>query len=163
MMRGILLVGHYVVLLCVVPLQVIAGGIRPLSLPIDLGDIPDRPVAPEFAFERFTRTRPLDQLQFAPDNRSVYFIRNDGQVDNIFAIDLSGGSLRQVTHLAKSVSGFGVDHTGRFLIIVYDATGNEDHDLYRFDLRTSDMQRLTSAGRPYCSLSQRVSLSCFDT
>lgn len=145
--RGILLGGLLVVLLCVVSPQAGASGIGPLSLSIELGDIPDRPSAPEFAFERFFLTRPLDQIQFAPDNRSLYFIRNDGQVDNIFALDLASGSLRQVTHLAESVSGFGVDHKGQFLVIVHGTGGNEKNDLYRFDLGTGDMRRLTSAGR----------------
>jgi dipeptidyl aminopeptidase/acylaminoacyl peptidase len=146
-MRGILPGSLLVVLLCVVSTQVGASGIRPLSLSIEMGNIPERPIAPEFAFERFFQTRPLGQLQFAPDNRSIYFIRNDGQVDNIFAMELGSGSLRQVTHLAESVSGFGVDHNGRFLIIVHDVEGNESYDLYRFDLGAGDMQRLTSAGR----------------
>jgi len=146
-MRGILLCRLVVVLSCLLPPHAGAGGIRPVSLPIDLGNIPERPIAPEFAFDRFFQTRPLDHLQFAPDNRSVYFIRNDGQVDNVFAIDLASGLLRQVTRLAESVSGFGVDHKGRFLIIVHDKGGNENYDLYRFDLGTGDMRRLTSAGR----------------
>ena len=124
-----------------------ASGTKPLSLSIDLGNIPEHPIAPEFAFERFFQTRPLEQLQFAPDNRSIYFIRNDGHVDNIFALDLASGLQHQVTHLAESVSGFGVDHKGQFLIIVRDVEGNENYDLYRFDVRTGDMLRLTSAGR----------------
>lgn len=146
-MRGILLVSLLVVLSCALPPQLGASGTRPLSLSIDIGNIPERPIAPEFAFERFFQTRPLDQFQFAPDNRFVYFIRNDGQVNNIFTMDLASGSLRQVTHLAESVSGFGVDHKGQFLIIVHDVEGNENHDLYRFDLAAGDMLRLTSVGR----------------
>jgi dipeptidyl aminopeptidase/acylaminoacyl peptidase len=146
-MRDILLVSLLVLLWYALPPQVGASGTRSLSLSIDIGNIPERPVAPEFSFERFFQTRPLDQLQFAPDNRSIYFIRNDGQVDNIFAMDLANGSLRQVTRLSESVSGFGVDHKGQFLIIVRDVEGNENYDLYRFDLGAGDMQRLTSAGR----------------
>jgi dipeptidyl aminopeptidase/acylaminoacyl peptidase len=146
-MRGILLVSLLIVLSCALPPQVGASGIRPLSLSIDIGNIPERPIAPEFAFERFFQTRPLGQFQFAPDNRSIYFIRNDGQVDNIFTMDLASGSLRHVTHLAESVSGFGVDHKGQFLIIVHDVEGNENYNLYRFDLGAGDMLRLTSAGR----------------
>ena len=146
-LRGILLCGQLVVLTCGVPPPAGASGIGPLFLSVDPGDIPGRPIAPEFAFERFFQTRPLDQVQFAPDNRSIYFIRNDGQVDNVFTLDLAGGPLRQVTHLAETVTGFGVDHKGKFLIIVHDVAGNENNDLYRFDLATGAMRRLTSAGR----------------
>jgi dipeptidyl aminopeptidase/acylaminoacyl peptidase len=146
-MRGILLANLLVVLSCVLPLHVGAREIRPLSFPVDLGNIPQRPIAAEFAFERFFQTRPLQELQFAPDNRSIYFIRNDGHVDNIFKLDLASGLQHQVTHLAESVSGFGVDHKGRFLIIVLDDEGDENHDLYRLDLGTGDIVRLTTAGR----------------
>jgi dipeptidyl aminopeptidase/acylaminoacyl peptidase len=145
--RSILLGSLHIALSSLIPPQVGASETRPLSLAIDMGNISERPVAPEFAFERFFQTSPLDQLQFAPDMRSIYFIRNDGLVDNIFAIDLASGALRQITRLADSVSAFGVDHKGHFLIIVHDVEGNGDHDLYRFDLESGDMLRLTSAGR----------------
>jgi len=146
-MCGILSGSLLVVLSCGAPPQAGASGSRPLPLSIDLGDIPDRPEATEFAFERFSRTRPLEQLQFTADNRSVYFIRSDGRVDNMFALDLTSGRLRQVTRLSESVSGFGVDHKGKFLIIAHDTEGNEYQDLYRFDLGTGELRRLTSAGR----------------
>ena len=121
-----------------------ATGTRPLS--IDLGDIPTRPPAPEFAFDRFFRTRPLGQFAFAADNRSIYFLNSDGRVDNIFNMDLSGRSVRQLTHFSESVSGFLLDHRGRFLIIVQDVEGNENYDLYRFDLQSGELLRLTAAG-----------------
>ncbi|MEA2078351.1 MAG: hypothetical protein U9P00_00550, partial [Pseudomonadota bacterium] len=121
-----------------------ATGTRPLS--IDLGDIPARPLAPEFAFDRFFQTRPLGQFAFAADNRSIYFLNSDGQVDNVFTMDLSGRSVRQLTHLSESVSGFLLDHRGRFLIIVRDVEGNENYDLYRFDLQSGELLRLTAAG-----------------
>jgi dipeptidyl aminopeptidase/acylaminoacyl peptidase len=113
---------------------------------IDLGDIPGRPPAPEFAFDRFFQTRPLGQFAFAADNRSIYFLKGDGQVDNVFSMDLGGGSVRQLTHFSESVNGFLVDHQGRFLIIVQDVEGNENYDLYRFDLGSGDVLRLTAAG-----------------
>ena len=119
---------------------------RPAALSIDLGDIPARPVPPEFAFDRFFQTRPLSQFAFAADNRSIYFLRSDGRVDNVFSMDLNGRSVRQLTHFSESVSGFLVDHQGRFLIIVKDKEGNENYDLYRFDLHSAELLRLTAAG-----------------
>lgn len=121
-----------------------ATGTRPLS--IDLGDIPERPLAPEFAFERFFQTRPLGQFAFAADNRSIYFLNSDGQVDNVFSMDLSGRSVRQLTHLSESVSGFLLDHSGHSLIIVQGVEDNENYDLYRFDLQSGELLRLTAAG-----------------
>ena len=113
---------------------------------IDLGAIPDRPPAPEFPFERFLQTRPLDQLQFSPDNRSLYFTRNDGRVQNLYVIDLSSRTLHQVTHFDEPVTDFLPDHRGRFLILAQDSGGNENFDLYRFDLASGERVRLTAAG-----------------
>jgi len=123
-----------------------ATGTRSLSSIIDLGDIPARPLAPEFAFDRFFQTRPLGQFAFAADNRSIYFLNSDGRVDSIFTMDLSGGSVRQLTHFSESVSGFLLDHRGRFLIVVQDVEGNENYDLYRLDLQSGELLRLTAAG-----------------
>jgi dipeptidyl aminopeptidase/acylaminoacyl peptidase len=133
-------------LLGVVATQPGATGTRRAALSIDLGDIPERPLAPEFAFDRFFQTRPLGQFAFAADNRSIYFLNSDGQVDNVFTMDLSGRSVRQLTHLSESVSGFLLDHRGHFLIIVQDVEGNENYDLYRFDLQSGELLRLTAAG-----------------
>lgn len=113
---------------------------------VELGDIAQRPPAPEFPFERFLQTRPLGQLRFAADNRSLYFSRNDGRVQNLFAIELDTGALRQVTNFDQPVAGFLPDHQGRFLIIAQDSGGNENFDLYRFDLATGERRRLTDAG-----------------
>jgi dipeptidyl aminopeptidase/acylaminoacyl peptidase len=115
-------------------------------LSVDLGDIHRRPTAPEFEFERFFQTRPLGQFAFSADNRCIYFLDSDGTVDNVFSMDLTAGSQRQLTHFTESLSGFLVDHQGRFLIVVHDIQGNEDYDLYRFDLRSGEVHRLTNAG-----------------
>ncbi len=124
-----------------------AGSGTPMSLSVDLGDIPRRPQPPEFSFERFAQTRELAQLQFSADDRSVYFVDNDGGVNNVFALDLARRSIRQVTHFEDPVAEFLVDHSGRFLIVVKDVQGNENNDLYRFDLRSGEVLRLTDAGR----------------
>ena len=124
-----------------------AGMAASTGISVDLGDIPQRPVPPEFSFERFARTRELRQLQFAADRQSVYFVDNDGQVDNVFVMALDSGAIHQVTHLAEPVSEFMVDHGGRFLILVQDVRGNENHDLYRYDLHSGERLRLTNAGR----------------
>jgi dipeptidyl aminopeptidase/acylaminoacyl peptidase len=123
-----------------------AGDGRP-ALSVDLGDIPGRPQPPEFPFERFAQTRELAQLQFSADNHSVYFVDNDGRVNSVFAMDLDTRSIRQVTHFDDPVASFMVDHGGHFLVVVKDVQGNEHNDLYRFDLHTGKVLRLTDAGR----------------
>jgi dipeptidyl aminopeptidase/acylaminoacyl peptidase len=124
-----------------------AGGSGGVPFDFDLGDISTRPPAPEYAFERFVRTRELKQLQISPDNRTVFYLDNDGRVDNVFAMALANGEVRQITYLEEPVSGFLVDHGGRFLVVVQDVGGNENYDLYRFDLQTGRRTRLTNAGR----------------
>jgi dipeptidyl aminopeptidase/acylaminoacyl peptidase len=113
---------------------------------VDLGDIPRRPAAPEFPFERFLQTRQLGQLGFGPDNRTLFVTRMAGRVQNVFAIDLETHGLRQVTHLEEPVADFLPAHAAPFLILVQDRRGNEDFDLYRFDLDTGRRTRLTDAG-----------------
>ncbi len=116
---------------------VIAGSV------IDLGEITKRPTAPEFPFEAFFQTRRLGQIEFAPDNRTVYFLRNDGHVTNVFALDLATQDMRQVTHYDESVAEFFIDPVGRHLITVQDLKGNETFDLFRFDLTSGTVHRLT--------------------
>lgn len=128
-------------------LRVHAGQPAATTLSIDLGDIQRRQTPPEFSFNRFVQTRELAQLQFAVDKRSVYFIDNDGRVNNVFAMQLDSGTRHQITYFDEPVSGFMVDHKGRYLIIVKDVKGNENNDLYRFELLSGEVVRLTDAGR----------------
>jgi Tol biopolymer transport system component len=114
---------------------------------IDLGDIPQRPTAPEFPFERFFETRKLGQVEFAPDNRAIYAVRNDGRVTNVFAIDLTTKAAYQVTHFDEPVTEFFVDPEGRYLITVRDIEGNEAFDLYHYDLAAGAVRRLTETGK----------------
>jgi len=110
---------------------------------IDLGDIPQRPQPPVFSFERFAQTRDLRELQFSDDDRLLYFLANDGHVDNVFVLEPGTREPRQVTHVQDAVSRFMVDHANRFLIIVKDVKGNESYDLYRYDLHSGEVMRLT--------------------
>jgi len=134
----------WVLLLCLAfhqPVSPAADSLRDISI----DEISARPEAPEFDFERFYRTRPLQQLAFSADDRELYVLRSDGRVDNVFAIDLKDASLRQVTRSRESIAGFLVGRTGKFLILVRDIQGNERYDLYRFDLATGAIRQLTSA------------------
>lgn len=124
-----------------------AGGSTKASLSIDLGDIAKRSQPPEFSYPRFAETRELAQLQFSSDNRFVYFVDNDGRVNNVFALNLASRSIHQVTRFDDPVAEFTVDHRGRFIIVVKDVRGNENNDLYRFDLNSGEVSRLTDAGR----------------
>ncbi len=124
---------------------VCAAGAEKTALSIDLGDIPERPQPPEFAYERFAQMRELEHVQFSADDRSVFFLTSDGRVNNVFVLDPGAREPRQVTHFDNAVSTFMVDHAGRFLVVVKDTQGNEHYDLYRYDLQSGDVVRLTEA------------------
>ncbi|MEA3275200.1 MAG: alpha/beta fold hydrolase [Pseudomonadota bacterium] len=113
---------------------------------IDLGDISSRPVAKRVPFERFFQIHNVSSLEFSPDARTLYFLRNDGHVDNVFAIDLVDRRTRQVTAFREPVHRFLVGRRGKYLIIAQDIAGNERYDLYRFDLKTGETLRLTKSG-----------------
>jgi dipeptidyl aminopeptidase/acylaminoacyl peptidase len=114
-----------------------------LSDAIDIRDIAARPLAPEFDFARFFATRPLVQPAFSADNQQLYFLRSSGRVDNVFAIDLADQGMHRITRSPEPVSGFLVDHGGKFLILLRDTRGNGRYDLYRFDLSSGATRQLT--------------------
>jgi len=43
--------------------------------------------------------------QWTPDGRSLYFVSNQNGIDNLYAVGLADGALRQVTNLYTGVSG----------------------------------------------------------
>ena len=83
---------------------------------IDLGEISKQPTAVEFPFESFFHTRRLSQIEFAPDNRMLFFLRDDGDVNNVFALDIDTRKMRQVTNFGESVDELFIDPEGRYLI-----------------------------------------------
>ena len=133
------------------------GAVSPAS-PIELGDIPSRPVPPEWPFKRFFQIRPISDLGFSPDNQTLYFIRNDDEVDNIFAIDLRSGAMRQVTHFKEPVQSLLAGRKGIALFYIQDKGGNEQYNIYRYALQTGRVTQLTHAARNdmayICDLSQ---------
>lgn len=115
------------------------------SSSIDLGDIPMRPATPRLLFDRFFQIRNISNLQFSPDNRTLYFIRSDGRVKNVFALDLGTRALRQITQYNEPVRRFLVAHRGTFLITLQDIDGNESFNLYQFDLSNGNILKLTDS------------------
>ncbi len=92
---------------------------------IDLGDISSRPVAQRVPFERFFQIHNVSGLEFSPDARTLYFLRNDGHVDNVFAIDLVDRRMRQVTAFREPVHRLLVGRRGKYLIIAQSAIGQK--------------------------------------
>lgn len=58
--------------------------------------------------------------QFAPDGVTVYFQANKGGDDNVWAIAVTGGEARQVTHVDGGINGFKLAPTGDKLLVWVD-------------------------------------------
>lgn len=140
------------VLLLVAGAGTTALGVTGSNPSIDLGDIPKRPATPRLPFDRFFQIRNISDLKFSPDNRTLYFIRSDGRVKNVFALHLGDRELRQVTSYNEPVKRFLVGRQGTFLITAHDIDGNESFNLYRFDLSTGDTSKLTDSTKDDRSL-----------
>jgi dipeptidyl aminopeptidase/acylaminoacyl peptidase len=58
--------------------------------------------------------------QFAPDGVTVYFQANKGGDDNVWAVAVTGGTPRQVTHITGGISGFKLAPMGDKLLVWAD-------------------------------------------
>ncbi len=58
--------------------------------------------------------------QFASDGSTVYFQANKGGDDNVWAVAVTDGTPRQVTHVAGGISGFRLAPTGDKLLVWAD-------------------------------------------
>ncbi len=134
--------------LILLPWQAFAWpGTTALSGPttVELGDIPSRTPPPKWPFRRFFELQPLNALTFSPDNRQLFFIRNDGDIDNVFAIGLNTFTMRQITHYREPVLQLMVSRNGRDLFIVQDTGGDERYNIYRYNLASGETQQITDS------------------
>jgi dipeptidyl aminopeptidase/acylaminoacyl peptidase len=109
----------------------------------DIG-VTERPEAPKFPFEEFYKTAGISNFEFSPDGKSVYFLKTDGKVRNVFKYDIRGKKISQLTKFPEAVHSFKAGPQGRFLYIQKDVGGSEVFDLYQFDLKTSKTKQLTN-------------------
>lgn len=96
-----------------------------------------------YPYEEFFKTSGIRQFDFRPDKKGVYFLKNDGKVDNIFEYDIEAKTIRQITFYPEMVLSYLVDPKGRYLYFMQDKGGSELYDLYRFDLKSKRTLRLT--------------------
>lgn len=105
--------------------------------------VTQRPESPLFPFEEFYKTSGLSDFDFSPDGKTVFFLKSDGKVRNIFKYDLNSKMISQITKYPETVNAFKVGPKGRYLYIQKDVGGSEVFDLYRFDLSNSSTKQLT--------------------
>lgn len=80
--------------------------------------------------------------EWSPDGRRLYFVSDRDGVDNIYSVDLGGGSLRQITDIQTGISGitalspaFSVAaHSGK---LVYSAFTEGGYAVYSMDNQAS--------------------------
>ncbi|MBC7741163.1 MAG: PD40 domain-containing protein, partial [Bdellovibrionaceae bacterium] len=106
-------------------------------------EVTQRPEAPKFAFEEFYKTSGLTNFDFSPDGKTIFFLKSDGKVRNIFKFDVSSKKISQVTKYSEAINSFKVGPQGQYLYIQKDIGGSEVFDLYQFDLKKSQSKQLT--------------------
>ncbi len=102
------------------------------------------PVAQKFPFEEFYKTAALTSFKFSPDNKSIYYRKTDGKVQNVFKYVIATGKTAQVTKFPEQVSAFLVGPTGKNLFLTKDVGGSELYDVFVFDLRTGQEINLSN-------------------
>lgn len=100
--------------------------------------------AKKFPFEEFYKTAALSSFKFSPDNKSIYFRKTDGKVQNIFRYTIANGKTIQVTKFPEQVSAFLVDPKGKSLFLMKDVGGSELYDVFLFDLRGGKEKNLSN-------------------
>lgn len=84
------------------------------------------------------------QISWGRDNVAFYWDKS-GRIE-IWMIDLASGELRQVSHgeVPKSVrAGFVWSRDDRLIVFPKDRDGDEQHNLFRLDLETGQVEQLT--------------------
>jgi WD40 repeat protein len=87
-----------------------------------------------------TSTSGIQVASFSPDSRSIVYDRNDASGSDIFALSLSGGSPKQLTHDQKSFEPL----WGPSEIAYLHGRGNIDSDIWLMEGDGSQNRRLTS-------------------
>lgn len=98
---------------------------------------------PRFSYEQFYQTRGIHEFKFSSDNHTVYLLKTDGKVQNVFAYKRVERTIVQITSYKEPVSAYLVDPKGLYLFIQKDQGGSELFDLYRFNLKTGKSVKLT--------------------
>jgi dipeptidyl aminopeptidase/acylaminoacyl peptidase len=94
------------------------------------------PEAPRYPYEEFYRTSPLSDFRFSADGQTVFFLKSDGNVRNVFSLDVLPLRRSQVTRFTNAVSAFRIDDSNRFLVAQVDNGGDENFALFKVDLES---------------------------
>ncbi len=110
--------------------------------------IPPIPAALAASLRPYTEFRPQRFLSWHPERREMLIGRRAGASAQVHRVTAPGEAPRQITRFREPVAGasYAPAHPGYF-VFAQDAGGSERYQLYRFDLDTERVTRLTDEAK----------------
>jgi dipeptidyl aminopeptidase/acylaminoacyl peptidase len=106
--------------------------------------IPKIPASIAEAVSRYTEARAASLASWHPARREMLISTRFGDTPQIHHVKFPGGARTQLTFFPDRVTGASYQPTkGDYFLFRKDAGGNEVYQLYRYDLATGDVTRLT--------------------
>jgi len=129
----------------------LAGGCASVLAPGEnlLADgIPPIPAALAESLRPYTEFRPQRFLSWHPERREMLIGRRAGETAQVHRVAAPGEAPRQITRSGEPVAGasYAPAHGGLF-VYAQDTGGSERYQLYRFDLETERVTRLTDEAK----------------
>ena len=129
----------------------LAGGCASVLPPgenLVVDGIPPIPAALAASLRPYTEFRPQRFLSWHPGRREMLIGRRAGASAQVHRVAAPADAPRQITRFREPVAGasYSPAHPGYF-VFVQDAGGSERYQLYRFDLDTGRVTRLTDEAK----------------
>ena len=110
--------------------------------------IPPIPAALAESLRPYTEFRPQRFLSWHPERREMLIGRRAGESAQVHRVAAPGEAPRQITRFREPVAGASyAPGYARLFVYAQDAGGSERYQLYRFDLDTERVTRLTDEAR----------------
>jgi dipeptidyl aminopeptidase/acylaminoacyl peptidase len=103
------------------------------------------PTTTKKLFDEFFKTAGINGFSFSANKESIYFLKNDGKVLNVFEYSLKSKKISQLTTSSEAVSDYYVAPKGLYLYLVKDHGGNEAMEIFSFNLKTKNEQVLVKS------------------
>lgn len=124
--------------------------VRPIAPPETLVAQGIPPITASLADDvrRYTESRSAQLADWHPTRREILIATRFGNTPQIHHVKVPGGSRTQLTFFTEPVGTARYDpQQGRYFVFARDTGGNEFAQLYRFELASGAITRLTDGGR----------------
>ena len=99
---------------------------------------------PSYEFEEFYKTIKIENFDFPQDPKGIYFLKQDGNIQNIFFYNFLTKKEEQISFEKKeAIESFKISPNGEFLIFSQSIGGSEIPDLFYFNLKTKEISKVT--------------------